>query len=197
VVERVLAKDEIGVRFPVSAPRKQSARECGYSTMRGIVRGESKGGAGPASADAGASRGRGISCATAQEIFVTGSTYPHVSAAYIFVADTGDRKESAPVPASTRGADSRPEKFFKATALKNVLGRFPVSAEFRPIIFLSRIRGIEGERGAPVEYDGSREQAREERGATATNELLGGSPYPLSDVRNICDRFPVSAIWES
>ena len=72
MVERVLAKDEIGVRFPVSAQTNE-VRLCGYSTVRGTVRGESKGGAGPTSADVGASRGRGIFLAAARKISVTGS----------------------------------------------------------------------------------------------------------------------------
>ena len=45
MVEHVLAKDGIGVRFHVSAPREQSERGEDTAQCLRIVRGESKGGA--------------------------------------------------------------------------------------------------------------------------------------------------------
>ena len=45
MVEHVLAKDGIGVRFPVSAPREQSERGEDTAQCLRTVRGELKGGA--------------------------------------------------------------------------------------------------------------------------------------------------------
>ncbi len=49
-------------------------------------------------------------------------------------------------------------------------------AECRMILFVAG-EGLESEHGVPCEHAWSREQGREECGATATNKLLAGSLF--------------------